>query len=215
MDGRPESDRHGHSVLDRDRRILWRRPCTCMSMMSNALLASACETDITGLVGMIALQAAAGRPAALLDWNNNYGDDPDKGVLFHCSNLPRTCSAQRRWTIRPSSAARWARKTPTARSSGAFSPPLHLLPRLHRRPDGLDLAYVGEGDFTDDPLKTFAATASSMCGPARPAGLHLPERLRAPHGHHARRSGPGRGRGAEQVPGLGRLLSRGECCCDQ
>ena len=28
-------------------------------------------------------------PSALLDWNNNYGDDPDKAVCFHCSNLPK------------------------------------------------------------------------------------------------------------------------------
>ena len=37
-------------------------------------------------------RAAAGvakRPSALLDWNNNYGDDPDKAVCFHCSNLPK------------------------------------------------------------------------------------------------------------------------------
>ena len=64
-------------------------PCTLMSMMSESLLPSACETDVAGLVGMYVLQAASGTPAALLDWNNNYGDDPDKGVVFHCSNLPK------------------------------------------------------------------------------------------------------------------------------
>ena len=31
---------------------------------------------------------ASGKPSALVDWNNNYGDDPDKAVVFHCSNLP-------------------------------------------------------------------------------------------------------------------------------
>lgn len=64
-------------------------PCTVMSMLSNLLKPSACETDITGLVGMYAMVLASGRPSALLDWNNNYGDDPDKGVVFHCSNLPQ------------------------------------------------------------------------------------------------------------------------------
>jgi len=28
-------------------------------------------------------------PSALLDWNNNYGTDPNKAVCFHCSNLPK------------------------------------------------------------------------------------------------------------------------------
>ena len=30
------------------------------------------------------------RPAALVDWNNNYGDDEDKCVLFHCGNWAKT-----------------------------------------------------------------------------------------------------------------------------
>src|SRR5262249_2657374 len=59
-------------------------PCTLMSIMSESLLPSACETDIAGLLGMYVLQAASERPAALLDWNNNYGEDPDKAVVFHC-----------------------------------------------------------------------------------------------------------------------------------
>jgi L-fucose isomerase-like protein len=64
-------------------------PCTVMSMMSENLMSSACEVDICGVVGMHALQLASGTPSALLDWNNNYGEDPDKAVCFHCSNLPK------------------------------------------------------------------------------------------------------------------------------
>ena len=64
-------------------------PCTAMSMLSNALSPSACETDVTGLVGMYAMIQASGKPSALVDWNNNYADDPDKCVLFHCSNFPQ------------------------------------------------------------------------------------------------------------------------------
>ncbi|MBD3307056.1 fucose isomerase [candidate division KSB3 bacterium] len=64
-------------------------PCTVMSMLSNSLKPSACETDITGLIGMYAMRLASEQPSALLDWNNNWGDDPDKGIVFHCSNLPQ------------------------------------------------------------------------------------------------------------------------------
>src|SRR4051812_34556823 len=63
-------------------------PCTIMSMMSNNLMPSACEVDVCGTLSMYALALASGSPSALLDWNNNYGDDPDKCVCFHCSNLP-------------------------------------------------------------------------------------------------------------------------------
>jgi L-fucose isomerase-like protein len=64
-------------------------PCTVMSMLSNSLKPSACETDITGLIGMYAMRLASEQPSAILDWNNNFGDDPNKGIVFHCSNLPQ------------------------------------------------------------------------------------------------------------------------------
>ena len=64
-------------------------PCAVMSMLSNSLKPSACEADITGLIGMYAMALASGQPSALLDWNNNFGDDPNKGIVFHCSNLPQ------------------------------------------------------------------------------------------------------------------------------
>jgi L-fucose isomerase-like protein len=60
--------------------------CTLMSMMSEKLMPSACEVDVTGTLSMYALSLASGKPAALVDWNNNYGNDPDKCVLFHCGN---------------------------------------------------------------------------------------------------------------------------------
>lgn len=64
-------------------------PCTLMSMMGSSLLPSACEVDVAGLIGMYALQLASGTPSAIVDWNNNYSDNPDKCVLFHCSNFPK------------------------------------------------------------------------------------------------------------------------------
>ena len=66
-------------------------PCTLMSIMSNDLLPSACETDIAGVIGMYAMALASQRPSALVDWNNNYGEDPDKCVVF-TPNLPGMCS---------------------------------------------------------------------------------------------------------------------------
>lgn len=49
-----------------------------MSKMSERLMPSACEVDIAGVVARYALQLASGRPSALVDWNNNYGGDPNK-----------------------------------------------------------------------------------------------------------------------------------------
>ncbi|TFF87937.1 MAG: fucose isomerase, partial [Promethearchaeota archaeon] len=76
-------------------------PCAVMSIFSEGLIPAACEVDVPGLVGMYILQAASETPSAILDWNNNYGDDPNKMVLFHCSNLPKSFFEDTKITIHP------------------------------------------------------------------------------------------------------------------
>ncbi|MBP1990815.1 L-fucose/L-arabinose isomerase family protein [Paenibacillus eucommiae] len=131
-------------------------PCTIMSMMSNSLLPSACEVDIPGLVGMYALQQASGRPSALLDWNNNYGDDPDKGVVFHCSNLPKDVFEELKMDYHEILAGAVGREN----TYGTLSGRIKSSPFTYCRVSTDDFTgeirtYVGEGSFTKDPLLTF------------------------------------------------------------
>ena len=60
-----------------------------MSMLSQKLMPSACEVDVTGALSMYALSLASQLPSALVDWNNNYGGEEDKCVMFHCGNWPK------------------------------------------------------------------------------------------------------------------------------
>jgi L-fucose isomerase-like protein len=131
-------------------------PCTLMSMMSESLLPSACETDIAGLLGMHVLQAASEQPAALLDWNNNYGDDPDKGVVFHCSNLPKSFFGEHRMDYQEIIAGTVGKEN----TFGTIVGRVAAGPFTYCRVSTDDLAgrissYVGEGRFTDDSLQTF------------------------------------------------------------
>ena len=64
--------------------------CVTMSMMGERLMPSACEVDVAGTVSMYILALAAGKPSAILDWNNNFADDRNKVVCTHCSNYPRS-----------------------------------------------------------------------------------------------------------------------------
>ena len=63
--------------------------CVTMSMMGEELMPSACEVDIMGALSMYALALASGAPPAILDWNNNYGREPDMCVCTHCGNFPK------------------------------------------------------------------------------------------------------------------------------
>ncbi len=47
-----------------------------------------CEVDVGNAVAMYALGLASGGPVACLDWNNNYENEDDKCILFHCGPVP-------------------------------------------------------------------------------------------------------------------------------
>jgi len=64
-------------------------PCVLLGLLNNTGTIAACEVDVGNAVAMAALSFASGRPATVLDWNNNYGEDDDKCILFHCGPVPR------------------------------------------------------------------------------------------------------------------------------
>ncbi|HOE64913.1 MAG TPA: hypothetical protein PLO62_00165 [Candidatus Hydrogenedentes bacterium] len=63
-------------------------PCILMGLLNDAGIPAACETDIGSAVTMRALGLASEAAAGCLDWNNNYGSEEDKCILFHCSAMP-------------------------------------------------------------------------------------------------------------------------------
>jgi len=131
-------------------------PCTIMSMMSNSLLPSACEVDITGAVGMLAMRLASGRPSALLDWNNNYGGDPDACVMFHCSNLPKALFAEVEMKHQAIIAGSVGKKNTYGTCEGPVKPGPFTYARVSTDDlNGRVRAYMGEGEIADEPLKTF------------------------------------------------------------
>ena len=131
-------------------------PCTVMSMMSESARSSACEVDVAGVVGMHALQLASQTPSALLDWNNNYGDDPNKAVCFHCSNLPKHFFADVRMDYQEIIAGTVGKLNTFGTCVGRVkSGPMSYARFSTHDVTGKIRGYVGEGRFTDDPLNTF------------------------------------------------------------
>ena len=131
-------------------------PCTVMSMMSENLMSSACEVDICGVVGMHALQLASETPSALLDWNNNYGDDPDKAVCFHCSNLPKHFFREAKMDFQAIIAGTVGRENTYGTCVGLVKPgPMSFARFSTNDREGRIQGYVGNAEFTDDPLETF------------------------------------------------------------
>jgi L-fucose isomerase-like protein len=132
-------------------------PCTVMSMMSENLIPSACEVDVLGTLSMHALTLASETPSALLDWNNNYGSNPDKAVCFHCSNLPKSFFKH---GVKMDFQLIIAGTVGKENTHGTLDGTVKAGPMSFARFSTDDFTgkitgYVGEGRFTDDPLNTF------------------------------------------------------------
>ncbi len=133
--------------------------CTLMSMMSDKLMPSACETDVAGTASMYALTLASGTPSVLVDWNNNYNNERDKCLIFHCGNWAKS--------LAPDAEIIQAEVLGTTlgkeNSWGALQGRAPAGPLTFARIDtddrrGVIHTYVGEGAFTNDPLSTISGT---------------------------------------------------------
>jgi L-fucose isomerase-like protein len=127
--------------------------CLTMSMLGERLSPSACEVDVLGTLSMYALTLASGAPAAILDWNNNYGYDSDKCVGTHCGNYPKsffgTTPDIGELDVLGESLGR-------DKCFGAVKGKVQAGPATFLRfssddGKGTVKAYAGEGEFTDDP----------------------------------------------------------------
>jgi L-fucose isomerase-like protein len=134
--------------------------CTSMSMMSEHMLPSACEVDVTGVLTMYAMQLASGSPSALVDWNNNYGADPDRCVLFHCGNWAKSFLPDGKVGTAPILGT----VVGEANTYGALEGRTPAGPLTFGRittddSHGVIRTYVGEGALTNDELRTFGTRA--------------------------------------------------------
>jgi L-fucose isomerase-like protein len=134
--------------------------CTSMSMMSENMLPSACEVDVTGTLTMYAMQLASNSPSALVDWNNNYEEDEEKCVLFHCGNWAKSFLPDLKISTAPILGSVFGEE----KTHGALDGRTPASPLTYGRIStddnlGKIKCYFGEGDLTDDPLNTFGTRA--------------------------------------------------------
>lgn len=127
--------------------------CLTMSMLGDKLIPSACEVDVCGVVSMYALTLASGNASALLDWNNNYGEDRNKCVCTHCSNYPKSFFQNE---IEISNLDILGASLGAEKCFGAIKGKVKDGPFTFFRISTDDLkgkikSYIGEGEYTNDP----------------------------------------------------------------
>ncbi len=128
--------------------------CLTMSMMGEQLMPSACEVDLNGATSMYALALASGKAPGFLDWNNNYGDEVDKCVNTHCSNFPKSFMGT---DVEISELDVLGESLGRENCFGAIkgkvaAGDMTLFRMSTNDTEGSIHAYLGEGEFTDDPF---------------------------------------------------------------
>ena len=63
-------------------------PCTSLGILGDEGICGGCEVDVTNTVMMRALALGSDSASTLLDYNNNYGNEEDKCIMFHCGPVP-------------------------------------------------------------------------------------------------------------------------------
>ncbi len=125
-------------------------PCTNLGILNKKGIAAACELDIYNAIMMRALSLAVDDGVALLDFNNNYGDEKDKAIMFHCGPLPMNMMDGKGETVEhlmfkktygdgTGVGVNKARILPGAITFGSF-----------KTENGKMMAFVSDGEFTED-----------------------------------------------------------------
>ncbi len=128
--------------------------CVLLSEMNDRLLPVACEVDVANAVAQYALYRASGKPTACLDWNNNYGDDPDKCILFHCGSTAQSLMKGKGKVVDHSMLQHDPQVGPNC-SFGCNEGRIAAFPfgfaSMTTRNGKLEF-YLGEGEFSNDPI---------------------------------------------------------------
>lgn len=127
-------------------------PCVILSELNDRGIAASCEIDLCSAITMRAMLLASGKPTAVLDWNNNYGDDEDKVILFHCGPVAQSLMAGK-GTL---SSHKMFDKGDPGSGWGVNEGRIAAFPMTFsncQTKDGKLVIYASEGEFTDDVIE--------------------------------------------------------------
>ncbi len=130
-------------------------PCSVIGLLTRDGLPVSCELDVCNAIAMAILQEAAEAPPMCMDWNNNYGDDPDKCILFHCGQVAPECMVERGTVISHKMFDK-GRENEGGIGWGCNQGRVKPGPMTYlsaKTEDGIFSFYTGEGVITEDAIE--------------------------------------------------------------
>ena len=127
-------------------------PCVLLSELNDRGIPASCEIDMCSALTMRAMSLASEMPTAVLDWNNNYGDDENKVILFHCGPVAQSLMTGRGTVTNH----KMFDKTDPGSGWGSNEGRIRPMPITFsncQTKDGRIVVYASEGRFTEDPIE--------------------------------------------------------------
>jgi L-fucose isomerase-like protein len=125
-------------------------PCVLMGVMNDNNMMAACEVDVCSAVAMAALHAATGKAVTNLDWNNNYGSEKDKCILFHCGPVPQSMMKEKGQVVDHDLLVPALGKGCSWGCNVGRIKPMKMTYCGMKTTNGKMQFYIGEGKITDD-----------------------------------------------------------------
>ena len=158
-------------------------PCVTLGALNTQGIGASCEVDLGSAIAMRALHLASGEPPVCLDWNNNYYDEQDKCILFHCGPAPEELMVgQGRITDHDIIATSIGSGLAYGCNVGRLAPFEFTFGNLLTESGALKW-YLGQGKFTEDqiPQEFFGVAGVAEINELQDVLLHI---MRSGHRHH-------------------------------
>lgn len=132
--------------------ILHVTPCVLLSELNDRGIVASCEIDLCSAITMRAMNLASGQPTTVLDWNNNYGDDENKVILFHCGSVAQKLMTGKGCVTEHKMIAKFTPGHGWGINEGRIKDFLMTYANC-RTEDGKLIMYVSEGKMTKDVIE--------------------------------------------------------------
>ena len=137
-------------------------PCVLISELNDRGIVASCEIDMCSALTMRAMNLASEEPTAVLDWNNNYGDDENKVILFHCGPVAQSLMTEKGTVTEHKMFA----KSDPGSGWGCNEGRIKAFPTTIsncQTKDGKIIVYASEAQFTDDPIEDAFFGCGGVC----------------------------------------------------
>lgn len=127
-------------------------PCVLLSELNDRGIVASCEIDLCSALTMRAMNLASQEPTAVLDWNNNYGDDEDKVILFHCGPVAQSLMTGKGTVTEHKMFAKGDPGSGWGSNEGKIKPFPMTFSNCQTK-DGRLVVYASQGEFTEDIIE--------------------------------------------------------------